>query len=160
MARGSCLCGAIRFEIDSFVGPFELCHCSRCRKASGSAFVAGIGFRARDFRWIAGADDVRPFEAPVREHAPGYRTTFCRHCGSPAPDVPESPAKEPGGDWCELPAGLLDDDPGLRPDRHIFIECGSTWYAIVDSLPRSTKEEVIAMRKAEWKEGRGRWSPF
>jgi hypothetical protein len=39
MMRGSCLCGGVRFEVDRAVGPFELCHCSRCRKASGSALA-------------------------------------------------------------------------------------------------------------------------
>jgi len=43
MIRGSCLCGGVKFEITRAVGPFELCHCARCRKASGSAFVAGLG---------------------------------------------------------------------------------------------------------------------
>ena len=48
MISEGCLCGAIRFEVARFVGPFELCHCSRCRKASGSAFSAMIGVRAED----------------------------------------------------------------------------------------------------------------
>ena len=48
MIQGGCLCGGVRFEIDRAVGPFELCHCRRCRKASGSAFMAGIGVRRAD----------------------------------------------------------------------------------------------------------------
>ena len=46
--RGACLCGGVRFEVERAAGPFELCHCSRCRKVSGSAFVAGLGVRADD----------------------------------------------------------------------------------------------------------------
>jgi len=152
---GSCLCGAVQFEVDTFVGPFELCHCPRCRKASGSAFVAGVGVRARDFRWVSGEDACVTFEAPVREHPPGYRTAFCRHCGSPAPDLSGTTAES---DWFELAAGLLDGDPEIHPDRHIFIECGSAWYDIADDLPQTTKDELVVMRKAEWKEKRGRWS--
>ena len=140
MIEGGCLCGAIRFSIEKFVGPFELCHCSRCRKASGSAFVSGIGVRPSDFSWISGRDEVRTFEAPVIEQPPGYRTSFCEQCGSPAPHF------DPGDDWFELRAGLLDGEPEISPDRHIFIECGSTWYEIADDLPQLTKRDVIRLR--------------
>ena len=43
MMQGGCLCGAVRFELDRAVGPFELCHCNRCRKTTGSAYAAGLG---------------------------------------------------------------------------------------------------------------------
>lgn len=155
MTAGSCLCGAIRFEIDGFVGPFELCHCPRCRRASGSAFVSGVGARARDFRWISGEDEVRLFELPVRERPPGYQSAFCPTCGSPAPNLAGVTEED---DWIEIAAGTLDGELGLAPDRHIFVECGSTWYEIADSLPQSTGAEVVEMRMAEWKEKRGRWS--
>ena len=141
MIRGSCLCGEVRFEIDRAVGPFELCHCSRCRKASGSAFVAGLGVRVEDFRLLAGAELIRGYEAPILEHPPSYRIAFCSRCGSPVPDPP------PHATWFEIPAGLLDDDPELRPDKHIFIECKSPWFPISDALPQLTKAQLIELRK-------------
>lgn len=139
--RGGCLCGGVRFEIDRAVGPFELCHCPRCRKASGSAFVAGLGVRVRDFRLLGGAELIRTFEAPILDHPPAYRVAFCSRCGSPVPHPPE------GATWFEIPAGLLDDDPLLRPERHIFVECKSPWYEISDSLPRVTKAQLAELRK-------------
>lgn len=139
--RGGCLCGGVEFEIERATGPFELCHCPRCRKVSGSAFAAALGVRARDFRLLSGADLIRTYEAPVREHPPPYRVAFCSRCGSPVP----SPAAN--ADWFEIPAGLLDDDPGLRPERHIFVECKSPWFTLSDALPRLTKQELMALRK-------------
>jgi hypothetical protein len=139
MIRGSCLCGGVRFEAHRAVGPFELCHCPRCRKVSGSAFVAGLGVRPDDFRWLSGTDLIRTFEAPVRERPPAYRAVFCSRCGSPLPTARTN--------WIEVPAGLLDDDPVLRPDKHIFVECKSPWFSITDSLPRVTKAEVARFRK-------------
>ena len=139
--RGSCLCGGVRFEIARAVGPFELCHCPRCRKASGSAFVAGLGVRSEDFRLLEGAELVRRYEAPLREAPPPYRVAFCSRCGSPVPDPP------PGAAWFEVPAGTLDDDPRLRPDRHIFVECKSPWYAITDALPQLDRPALIALRR-------------
>ena len=153
MIRGSCLCGAVRFEVRRFVGPFELCHCSRCRKASGSAYAAMIGVAAEDFTWLSGQQDVDSFEAPVIEHPPGYQSAFCRNCGSPMPVV------TPGEDWFEVAAGVLDydpdTDPGLSPDRHIFIEFKAPWHDITDGLEQATKRDVIRMRISEMKRAKG-----
>jgi hypothetical protein len=143
MIQGSCLCGGVRFEIDRAVGPFELCHCSRCRKACGSAFAAGLAVRTEDFRLLAGRELIQTWEAPIRERPPAYRTAFCRQCGSPVADPPA------GADWFEIAAGLLDGDPGLRPDKHIFVERKSEWFAIADALPQLTKEQLVAQRKRE-----------
>ena len=143
MIRGGCLCGGVKFEITRAVGPFELCHCGRCRKASGSAFVAGLGVRREDFRLISGRELIRTYEAPIREAPPGYRTCFCSRCGSP---VPNASAETP---WFEVPAGVLDDDPQLRPDRHIFVEVKSPWFAIEDNLPQLDRAELARLRRSQ-----------
>jgi hypothetical protein len=147
MIRGECLCGSVRFEIDRAVGPFELCHCSRCRKVSGSAFMAGLGVRRGDFRWLSGRALIKSYEAPIRESPPAYRVCFCSRCGSPLPD-PNSLSE-----WFEIPAGLLDDDPAVRPDRHIFADVKSKWFTITDSLPQLDKAALIQHRKG-WIEPR------
>lgn len=138
--RGSCLCGGVRFEIDRAVGPFEFCHCPRCRKASGSAFVAGLGVRAEDFRLLAGAELIGRYEAPLRERPPPYRASFCTRCGSPVPDPPA------GASWFEVPAGLLDEDPGARPDRHIFSDVKAPWFEIEGDLPRPDRRALAELR--------------
>ncbi len=140
--RGSCLCGGVRFEIRRAVGPFELCHCNRCRRASGSAFVAGLGVRVEDFRLLCGADLIKTYEAPILERPPAYRVSFCSRCGSPVPDPPT------GATWFEIPAGLLDGDPVLRPDKHIFVECKSAWFEIADNLSQLTKQQLVEARRA------------
>jgi hypothetical protein len=143
MIQGSCLCGDVQFEVARAAGPFELCHCSRCRKASGSAFVAGLGVRREDFRFIAGRERIRTYEAPVREVPPGYRRCFCARCGSPVPD-PHTDAT-----WFEIPAGVLDDDPQLRPERHVFVDVKSPWFAITDGLPQLDKAALVALRQVQ-----------
>jgi hypothetical protein len=143
MITGSCLCGGVRFEIAEAVGPFELCHCSRCRKASGSAFTAMLGVRTRDFRFVQGRDLMATYQAPLLEVPPPYRTSFCRRCGSPTPNP------EPGAEWFEIPAGLLESDPGLRPDKHIFVELNAPWHEISDSLPQFDKTRLRALRASQ-----------
>lgn len=91
MIRGGCLCGGVRFEIARARGPFELCHCTRCRKASGSAFVPWLWALREDFRLLQGEELIRRYEAPLRDKPPPYRTSFCGRCGSPVPD-PKSEA--------------------------------------------------------------------
>ena len=140
MVRGSCLCGAVQFEVGRLVGPFELCHCRRCRKSSGSAYLAGIVVSSAEFRWVQGKEHITVFELPVQEHPPAYCRPFCRVCGSPLPEP------EASGVWREIPAGLLDDDPGLRPDRHIFVEHRAPWTPRGDGLPELDKGALLALR--------------
>jgi hypothetical protein len=142
MIRGSCLCGSVRFEMDRVVGPFELCHCKRCRKASGSAFMAGLGVRRDEFRFVSGRDLITAYEAPIVESPPAYRVCFCNKCGScvPDPDV--------DSEWFEIAAGLLDDDPQLQPDKHIFVDHKATWFEITDDLPQLDKKALLKHRES------------
>jgi hypothetical protein len=142
MIRGGCLCGGVRFEIEHVAGPFELCHCNRCRKASGSAFFAAIFVRVSDFRVVQGSELIRHYEAPIVEGPPAYRTSFCSRCGSPVP------SPHPGRPMLEVPAGALDDDPGVRPDKHIFVEHKAPWFAITDQLPQLDKQRLVEWRRA------------
>ena len=142
MIRGSCLCGDIQYEIDQVVGPFELCHCSRCRKTSGSAFAAVFGVRNAEFRFRSGRERIRTFEVPRRNATAGYRTAFCGRCGSPVPD-PDARTV-----WLEVPAGTLDTDPGLRPERHVHVHRESPWFEMADELPQLNASELEVLRRS------------
>jgi hypothetical protein len=126
---GSCLCGAVGFELDAPVSPIELCHCSRCRKAYGSAFAATLYGDAARFRWTRGTEHVAVYDAPIRESPPAYRHVFCRGCGAALPIA----RAEIG--LVEIPAGAIDGDPGARPLRHIFVARKAPWFEISDGLP-------------------------
>lgn len=143
MIRGSCLCGGIQFEIDRAEGPFELCHCNRCRKVSGSAFVSGLGVKRKYFRLLSGDELVRRYQAPILEKPPAYTVHFCDTCGCSLPDVfGES-------DWLEIPAGLLDDDPEILPDKHIFVELKAPWFSFTDKLPKLDKKTLYRLRNQQ-----------
>lgn len=139
MIRGSCLCGGVTFEIARATGPFELCHCSRCRKVTGSAYRAGFLVQEQDFRMVEGRELIKSFQAPIVEAPPAYRQCFCGHCGCPVPNQTEA------GSWF-VPAGLLDDDPKIRPDKHVYVELKAGWDTIADQLPQMTKQQIKAFR--------------
>ena len=130
MISGSCLCGGIRFEIDMAVGPFELCHCNRCRKRSGAAALPMVRVLRSDFKLLSGRELIKSYDAPLLYRPPPYRSSFCGVCGSPVPPA------DPEDESLEIPAGLLDTDPGIKPDKHILVEFVPPWDEISDGLPQ------------------------
>lgn len=125
MITGSCLCRAVRYEIDGRISPIVLCHCSKCRKANGSAFHSGSLCRKTRFRFVGATDTIGAYQTES-----GYEVRFCRNCGSPVP------MHQRDGEFVVLPSGALDQDPGSRPLCHIFVGSKAAWYEIAGELPR------------------------
>jgi hypothetical protein len=114
---GSCLCGAVRFEVEGNFRRFYLCHCGRCRKGTGSAHAANLFASGADLRWVTGKDRVTRFTLPSTRHS----KCFCSTCGSALPYVASD------GAWVVVPAGSLDSDVTLKPDAHIFGSRRASW---------------------------------
>jgi hypothetical protein len=125
--RGSCLCGGVTFEVR---GPFlraSHCHCSRCRKHSGTGVLTQGRVRREDFRLVSGAGLIR-----VYSPAPGAAVkAFCSVCGSSL-----FGGTWPEGDEVSIRLGSLDSDPGIRPQFHTFVDSRAPWDEIADALPR------------------------
>lgn len=123
MLTGSCLCGAVQFQIDGDFDRMTHCHCSMCRKSHGAPFATYATCAASQFAWTAGEDAIAR-----RESSPGFTRSFCRHCGSSLPHSSERGA--------HVPVGCIDGDPGLRASVHIFADSAAPWHVIADTLPR------------------------
>lgn len=139
-ASGTCLCGAVCFEIQKAVGPFEICHCNRCRKVSGGQGLPVVTVRVEGFELMQGAECVVSFDAPILYQAPAYKTHQYSVCGSPVP-WPSS-----GEELLEIPAGRFDDDSEIRPDKPIFKEFVPEWDRITDGLPQFDLPSLIETR--------------
>lgn len=126
MIRGSCLCGEVRFEISGKLSRASHCHCSMCRKAHGAAFGTYAAAQAADFRLVSGEHRITRYRSSA-----GIVRTFCARCGSSLPGFDESKPHV-----VDVPLGVLDDDPGVRPACHIFIGSKAPWYEITDGLPQ------------------------
>ena len=125
MIRGSCLCGGVRYELEGVPQLINHCHCSMCRKVHGAAFGSFLHADGGGFRWTSGEPNVQRYES-----SPGNVRAFCRVCGS------NMPVLEGDGAHVIIPAGTLDDDPGVRPIVHIHTAFKAPWFDITDTLPQ------------------------
>jgi hypothetical protein len=129
---GSCLCGAVSYQYTGKSRVFQYCHCSRCRKFTGSAHAANIIVDPDRFQWLGGEEFVGRFELPDARH---FATAFCKVCGSSLPWLTKT------GRAVVIPAGTLDTDPDEKPLHNIYFADRATWYEEVgklemyDSLP-------------------------
>jgi len=96
-----------------------------CRKANGAPFESGAAVPSANFKLVKGGDLVQVYES-----SPGVRRAFCRICGSRAP------SETADGKLYFIPAGLLDDDPGVKPALHMFVGSKAPWWEITDDLPQ------------------------
>ncbi len=126
-AEGGCLCGAVRFRLTGEILGFQYCHCSRCRKFTGSAHAANLFTRPADLEWLQGVDTLGSY---LLEGEPPFPTAFCSKCGSGMPSMSST------GKYWVVPAGGLDHDPRARPTRSIFWDSRAPWYRHVDELPQ------------------------
>ena len=127
IARGSCLCGAVAFEVTEPFRAIYNCHCSRCRRARAAAFTTN-GFTSDDgVRFTRGEGHIRHFKVPDAKH---FTHAFCQSCGSGLPRI------DPDRHLAVTPLGALDDDPGQGPECHIFTTDKADWYDLGGDLPR------------------------
>ncbi len=125
--NGSCLCGAIKYRITGPIKVFQYCHCSRCRKFTGSAHAANLFVPPEQFSWTQGEASLGRYEHPDAKY---FATTFCKQCGSSMPWAVQ------GGKNIVVTAGTLDEDPGIRPMWNIFWASRACWFEGTEALPK------------------------
>jgi len=122
MAKGSCLCGGVAFTVGGEFSGMTHCHCSMCRKVHGAQFATY--FSAQELTYTQGEELIQRYES-----SPNFIRSFCGGCGAVLPE-------QYGDNDISVPAGLMDDDPGLRPQAHIFTESKAASYTICGQLPQ------------------------
>jgi hypothetical protein len=126
MIEGRCLCGQVKYEISGDVGPIDFCHCSFCRRASGSAFASNATIMSASFELISGEAVLSEYES-----TPGKFRSFCSNCGSP---IYARVAAMP--EVLRIRAGTLSSDPISRPSGHFDVESKAPWFTVADDLPQ------------------------
>ena len=124
--KGSCLCGTVAYAVTGEARRFYHCHCSRCRKATGTGHASNLFLQPGELVWLSGADQVRAFKVPAAQR---FTNSFCVTCGG---RVPRQPA---GTDVVMIPAGSLDAEPPITPQARIFTGSRAAWSCADDALP-------------------------
>lgn len=123
--RGSCLCGTVTFEVDPPFAKMVHCHCSRCRKGTGTGHATNLLAPPGQLRWLSGEDLIARYELPTAKR---FGKWFCSRCGSPLPRLTRD------GNALVVPAGSLDEVPPLVPTDRIFWASRAPW-SCSDALP-------------------------
>jgi len=121
---GACYCRSVRLNVADAFRYAAYCHCSNCRRTTGSAFKPFAGIEREKLAVVEGQDRLLIFGD---ENA---NDTHCAVCGSLLYSVVRD------GAFVHVAMGALVDDPSIRPDRHIFVGSKAPWFTIADSLPQ------------------------
>jgi len=122
---GACYCGAVQYEVEDQFAYALNCHCSNCRRTTGSAFKPFAGIERHKFGITAGEDARLIYGDEAATH-----DAHCGRCGS----LLYSVVRE--GQWVHVAMGTLLDDPSIRPTAHMFVGSKAPWYEITDNLPQ------------------------
>ncbi len=125
--KGSCLCQAIVYEIDSLDMPIVHCHCQTCRKAHAAVFAPTAGVKREHFRWLKGEESLASYESSA-----GKFRHFCKHCGS------HLVAQRPAQAHVIVRVATLDAEPNLSPEAHIWVADDLLWlnYKNINEYPK------------------------
>jgi hypothetical protein len=126
MYTGRCLCGKVEITIKGGVSDIIHCHCSLCRKNSGTAFATNGFINSKDFEIVSGEKVLSVFS-----FKPGRKRYFCSSCGCP---VYSSNADDPTR--LRLRLGILDSDIVEKPVSHNFVTSKANWEDLDAELPR------------------------
>lgn len=125
MYKGSCLCGQVKIKITGAIDSIIHCHCSKCRKSSGTAFATNGFVLTEHFEITDGKKLLSNYEA-----SPGKFRHFCSVCASPIYSANQSSAK-----YVRLRLGILDSDIAERPISHNFVTSKANWENLNAKLP-------------------------
>ena len=124
--KGSCLCGAVKYEVSGEPTRFYHCHCSRCRKATGTGHASNLFLQPGTLTWLSGEEQIRAFKVP---EAKRFTNHFCATCGS------RLPRQIKDTDVVMIPSGSLDDDAPIKPQARVFAGSSASWSCTGDALP-------------------------
>ena len=124
MLTGQCFCRAVRYQVPDAFRYAMNCHCSNCRRTTGSAFKPFAGIEREKFAVTEGGDKLLIYGGDKQHDA------HCRFCGSLLYSVVRD------GAWVHVAMGTLVDAPAIQPSRHIFVGSKASWFTITDDLPQ------------------------
>ncbi|OMH36150.1 GFA family protein [Motiliproteus sp. MSK22-1] len=126
MYSGKCLCGAVSIDINGPISDIIHCHCSLCRKSSGTAYATNGFVQTAHFEIVQGAERLSTFT-----FKPGRFRHFCSACGSPVYSSNESDPRR-----IRIRLGILDSEIDEKPLSHNFVSSKAGWDDLDADIPR------------------------
>ncbi|MBF7695312.1 GFA family protein [Acinetobacter rathckeae] len=117
---GRCLCGEVQFLIKKEIQVIYHCHCSLCRKQSGTGANAATLINEKHFEWSCNTEIIKTFKKNT-----GFTCCFCKYCGSPVPN------KVGNTEFVWIPLGLLDEIPTVTQRLGFCLHSKSSWAPII-----------------------------
>lgn len=136
MYSGKCLCGGVVIQVKGKISDIIHCHCSLCRKNSGTAYATNGFVNSEDFVIEKGKGLLSTFS-----FKPGRTRHFCKNCGSP---VYSSNAQDKSRIRVRL--GIFDSDLIERPMSHNFVDSKANWENLDADLPRYSTFEPSRLK--------------
>ena len=130
MIQGSCTCGQCSFESSGEMFDVLHCHCSNCRKLTGSVFATYGAVLLDHFQWLC--DPASMTEIHTSRDVVRY---FCNTCGSMMASTDEKEQNK-----IYLSVGVLDSGANVKPEYHQYVASKVHWYEIKDELPQFVAE--------------------
>ena len=124
--KGSCLCGNHSYRVTGEMAGFYHCHCSRCRKMTGTGHASNIILQPGELELFGDPDEIGVFKVPDAER---FASRFCKNCGGPIPRVAKQMQR------VVVPAGTLDQEIDFAPDCRIFWDSRVSWSCSDKELP-------------------------
>jgi hypothetical protein len=127
MQKGSCLCGAVEFEVEGDLSSVEACHCSQCRKWTGHILASTEV--ARSALKIHGSEHISWFHSSTK-----VRRGFCSTCGA---SLFFDPTDQEKHNWIGISMGAFDKPTETEMALHVFVAEKGDYYEITDGLPEN-----------------------
>lgn len=126
MKTGSCLCGAVKYEVKGPLRDVIACHCEQCRKQTGN-YMSATAAKDGDLRLLENRG-LKWFRSSATA-----KRGFCGECGSVLF------WKGDGRDYTAIAAGSLDGKTGLTLEGHIFCDNAGDYYEIAGGAYRRSR---------------------
>ncbi|WIJ24808.1 GFA family protein [Devosia sp. RR2S18] len=126
MHTGSCLCGAVRFEVTGDLPEASACHCTMCRKHTGH-LEAGVDLPRSQVTMVQ-QDTLVWYQSSAK-----VRRGFCSVCGS---SLFFDPVER---DWIGIMMGAFDGPTNTKIGLHIFVADKGDYYEIGDGVPQNAQ---------------------
>jgi hypothetical protein len=126
MLSGQCACGIVEFEVNGPLITMYYCHCSACRRTTGSSFATNSAVHREHFKIISGESNLSSFNMK-----PEQELRFCKTCSSRI-----CMSHTAYNNYIFIPAGAYNEDPKTEIEAHFNLESKAPWTEIHDQIPQ------------------------